>query len=239
MELKKYDKDNSYSYSFGAFPTYELLKYHIQDVIEVIVHEKISSSTELDNILHECKSHNIPIRTNGKLIEKLSGKGNIYIMGVFRKYSCRVDNSQNQVLLVSPSDMGNLGTIIREMLGFGYNNLSIIKPCADVFDPKVIRASMGAIFSMNIELFDSIDNYLEINKNYKYPFMLKAKTPLHSLQEKITPHTLIFGNEATGLDDSYLSIGTPIIIKHSSSIDSLNLSMSAGIALYEFSKGNF
>lgn len=239
MELKKYNKENNYSYSFGAFPTYELLQNHIEDVIEVIVHEKISKSTELDNILHECQAHNIPLRTNGKIIEKLSGKGNIYIMGVFKKYSCRVDNSKNQVLLVNPSDMGNLGTIIREMLGFGYNNLSIIKPCADIFDPKVIRASMGAIFSMNIELFDNIDNFLLVNKNHKYPFMLQATTPLHSLSNKITPHTLIFGNEATGLDDTYLTIGTPVIIKHSNKIDSLNLSMSASIALYEFSRGNF
>ena len=239
MELKKYSKDSNISYSFGAFPTVELLNNKPQQVVEIITHEKIASSEELNNILKLCKEKNIPIKTNGKLIEKLSGKGNIYIMGVFKKYDSVVDNTHNQVLLVSPSDMGNLGTIMREMLGFGYTNLSIIKPCADIFDPKVIRASMGAIFSMNIQLFDNINSYLDINHNQKYPFMLQATTPLHSLNSKATPHTLIFGNEATGLCSNYLNIGTPIIIKHSHQIDSLNLSMSVGIALYEFSKGSF
>ena len=66
--------------------------------------------------------------------------------------------------------------------------------------------------------------------------MLKAKTTLQNLDKKLSPHTLIFGNEASGLDDKFLDIGTPLLISHSNQIDSLNLSMSVGIALYEFNK---
>lgn len=236
MEYKKYSKESTYSYSFGAFPTYELLRNKNISVDSIILHEKLEKSEDLENILKLAKSRNIKIVTNGKLIEKLSGKGNIYIVGVFKKYKINIDNSKNQVLLVNPSDMGNLGTIIRVMLGFDYTNLAIIKPCIDIFDPKVIRASMGAIFNMNIELFDSIEDYLKANTNEKYPFMLKGKTYLQKIKEKKSPHTLIFGNEATGLNDKYLTIGTPIKINHSTNIDSLNLSMSVGIALYEFNK---
>lgn len=236
MELKKYSKDSDISFSFGAFPTYELLHKKSERIIEIIIHEKTSDSSDLQNIIKLAKEKNIPVKTQGKLIEKLSGKGNIYVMGVFKKYSSKVDNNQNQVLLVSPSDMGNVGTIMREMLGFGYTNLSIVKPCVDIFDPKVIRASMGAIFGLNIELFDDIKSYLDINKNAKYPFMLKASTRLQNIDNISTPHTLIFGNEATGLSDNYLNLGQPLIIKHTNQIDSLNLSMSVGISLYEFSK---
>lgn len=235
MKYKKYDKDVDISFSIGAFPTYELLKSDAQ-IIKLVIHEKLEKSKETDKILALGKQKRIPIVTSGSTIEKLSGKGNVYIMGVFKKYHRPVDNTQNQVLLVNPSDMGNLGTIIRVMLGFGYKNLSIIKPCIDIFDPRVIRSSMGAIFSMNIELFDSIEDYLKVNSNALYPFMLKAKTTLQKLDKKTSPHTLIFGNEASGLDDSYLERGTPILIKHSNLIDSLNLSMSVGIACYEFSK---
>jgi TrmH family RNA methyltransferase len=236
MDYKKYSKDNTYSYCFGAYPTYELLKNHPKTVQAIITHEKLENSDDINEILSIAKKHNIKIITNGKLIEKLSGKGNIYIVGVFNKYTMNIDNTKNQVLLVNPSDMGNLGTIIRVMLGFNYSNLAIIKPCIDIFDPKVIRASMGSIFNMNIQLFDNIDDYLKVNNNYKYPFMLKGKTYLQELNIKQTPHTLIFGNEATGLEDSYLKVGTPIKINHSNKIDSLNLSMSVGMALYEFSK---
>lgn len=238
MDLKKYSKDSDISFSFGAFPTFELLKNHANETLEIITHDKLELSEDISKILKIAKEKNIPIKTNSKLIEKLSGKGNIYIMGVFKKYKTYVDNTCNQVLLVNPSDMGNLGTIIRVMLGFGYKNLSIIKPCIDVFDPKVIRASMGSIFSINIQMFDDIKSYLDVNHNAKYPFVLKAKTPLSQLVQKQAPHTLIFGNEASGLSDNFLNLGTPLIIKHSHLIDSLNLSMSVGIALYEFSKDN-
>ncbi len=239
MELKKYSKESNICYSFGAFPTYELISKHSTQVVEILIHEKMENTPDTNKILNLARSKNIPIKTNGKLIEKLSGKGNVYIVGVFKKYDMQIDNSQNQVLLVSPSDMGNLGTIIRVMSGFSYQNLAIIKPCIDIFDPKVIRASMGAIFGINIQLFDTFEDYQKVNQNAKYPFMLKADVHLGKLTQKDTPHTLIFGNEASGLSDSFLDIGTPIIIKHSNAIDSLNLSMSVGIALYEFSKDNF
>lgn len=236
MNYKKYSKENDISFSFGGFPTYELLKSKCDHVIEIILHEKAQKTEELEKIIKIAKEKKIKISTNGNFIEKLSGKGNVYIMGVFRKYNMNVDNFSNQVLLVNPSDMGNLGTIIRVMLGFGYKNLSIIKPCIDIFDPKVVRASMGAIFNMNIELFESFEEYEKVNKNYKYPFMLQAEKTLQSLSNKATPHTLIFGNEASGLNENFKSIGTPLLIKHTNMIDSLNLSMSVGIALYEFSK---
>ena len=236
MNYKKYNKEDKLSYSFGAFPTYELLKNKFSSVKEIIIHEKLQISKEIEYIINTAKKHNIPISTNGKLIEKLSGKGNIYIVGVFEKFISHVDNTQNQVLLVNPSDMGNLGTILRVMLGFGYENLSIIKPCIDIYDPKVIRSSMGAIFSMNITLFNSFEEFQNSNQNKMYPFMLQAKETLQNLTQKEFPHTLIFGNEASGLNESFVNIGTPLLIKHSDKIDSLNLSMSVGIALYEFSK---
>lgn len=236
MEYKKYKKEDNVSFSFGGFPTYELLKTRPEYIREIILHEKLENSPQTDEILLLAKKHNIRISRNGKLIEKLSQKGNVFIMGVFEKYSQHIEKDTNHVLLVNPSDMGNLGTIIRVMLGFGYTNLGIITPSVDIFDPKVIRASMGSVFNVKIELFDSFDAYKSQHNNVLYPFMLKAQNHLQNLPSKPSPHTLIFGNEAHGLDDSYLNVGTPILIKHSNLIDSLNLSMSVGIALYEFSK---
>jgi len=236
MELKKYSKENDYSYSFGAFPTYELLINKSEFVSAIILHEKLDHTPDIQKIINLAKSKKINIITNGKLLEKLSGKGNVFIAGVFRKFSDKNKLDGNTVLLVNPSDMGNLGTIVRAMLGFGYNNLALITPCIDVFDPKVIRASMGAIFSINIKHYDNVDTYLEETKNSLYPFMLQATTTLQSLSEKQNPNTLIFGNEATGLPNDYLKIGAPLVIKHSDKIDSLNLSMSVCLALYEFSK---
>ncbi len=236
MNYKSYNKDDNFSYTFGAFPTYELLAKKPELVSEIILHEKLENSSDIDKILRTANAHNIPVSKNGKLLEKLSKKGNIYIMGVFKKYTQNLETNKNHVLLNNPSDMGNLGTIIRGMLGFGYENLALITPCIDHFDPRVIRASMGAIFSINIQTFSSLEEYQKLYSNHPYPFMLKAKETLQNLSEKRSPHTLIFGNEATGLPDNFLNIGTPLIIKQSDKIDSFNLSMSVTIACYEFSK---
>ena len=73
------------------------------------------------------------------------------------------------------------------------------------------------------------------NSNTMYPFMLQANTTLQSIKDKKVPHTLIFGTEASGLDERFLKIGTPIKIAQSDKIDSFNLSMAVGIACYEFS----
>ena len=133
--------------------------------------------------------------------------------------------------------MGNLGTIIRSAVGFGILNIAIIKPAVDLFSPKVIRSSMGAIFNVNIEYFDDFNAYLKEKRNC-YPFMLKATTSLSKVIIK-EPYSLIFGPEASGLDDSYLNVGCPLIIRHNNTIDSLNLDNAVSIALYEFTKNDF
>lgn len=236
MEYKKYKKEDEISYSFGGFPTYELLKNKPHSIKEILIHEKLELNEQSQKILQLAKQLKIKITTNGKLVEKLSQKGNVFIIGIFKKYKQIIESNANHILLVNPSDMGNLGTIIRVMLGFDHVNLAIIKPCIDIFDPRVIRASMGSIFSMNIQLFENIEDYESTHNNHMYPFMLNATNTLQNISTKQTPYTLVFGNEAHGLDNSFLNHGTPMLINHSNKIDSLNLSMSVGIALYEFTK---
>ena len=68
--------------------------------------------------------------------------------------------------------------------------------------------------------------------------MLDASRPLHEvLQAKpAAPWTLIFGNEGSGLPPEFASCGQPVRIESNDRIDSLNLAIAAGIAIYEFSR---
>ena len=130
-------------------------------------------------------------------------------------------------------------TIMRSAAGFGITDLVIITPAVDHFDPKTVRASMGALFHLNISVFSSFEEYKKQYGNREmYPFMLKAKKKLSELKVS-KPYSLIFGNEATGLPDSFLNEGTSVIISHSNRIDSLNLPIAASIALYEATKEDF
>ena len=90
-----------------------------------------------------------------------------------------------------------------------------------------------------------LDNYKKLdNKEFNdnrsfYPFMLKAKESLQTIKKSDGVFSLIFGNEGAGLPDTFLQVGTPVIIKHTKDIDSLNLDNAVAIALYEFTKNNY
>ena len=233
MDIKPYKKEYDYSYTLGAFPTIELLKTHPEHVIEVIVH---STFTDTENILKYTIPHNIPVITNDKTITKLSDKENCFVVAVFKKYESKLRTAAPHVVLVSPSNMGNLGTIERSAVGFSIKDLAIIRPAVDIFNPKAIRASMGAMFRMNVKYYDSFSEYQRDFSNHEiYCFMLNAKKQLSIYEaEHSKLFSLVFGNEATGLPDEFLNIGTSVIIPQSKEVDSLNITIAAGIGMFIF-----
>jgi TrmH family RNA methyltransferase len=235
MDIKSYKKNYDYSYTFGMFPTVELIQSKPDKVIKVLVSSHYKSESDTD-IFELCKRYNIKTEINDKAINRISDKENNYVVGVFYKYDCVLNNDESHIVLVNPSNMGNMGTIIRTLTGFGLNNLAVISPGVDVFDPKVLRASMGSLFRINFKYFDSFDSYKEKFYNRKiYTFMLDGATSLKNLKHDSNElFSLVFGNEATGLDSSFSSVGTSVFIKHTDRIDSLNLTIAAGIAMYHF-----
>ncbi|QVK16853.1 TrmH family RNA methyltransferase [Mycoplasmatota bacterium] len=237
-KFRTYKKDLDYSYTLGIFLTIELLTYKPHQIITVLIHSKAQDSDGVKKIIDLCKMNNVPYEINDKMINILSPKDNCFAVGIFNKYEEKLDKTENHVVLVNPSNSGNLGTIIRTCLGFGVKNLAIIKPSVDIFDPKTVRASMGALFNLSFSYFNHFEDYYKVFHNHDiYPFMLNAKLKIYEVNpNKNKPFALTFGNESSGLDDSFLSIGTSVIIPHHSTIDSLNLSIATGIALYEFTK---
>lgn len=237
-EIKKYNKKYEYSYTLGAFPTFELVNKMPQQVEWVLMHSKTSEEIR-QKICWECQKKGIRVEENDRIIERIRGKDNIILIGVFDKYKMNLENGKNHVVLVNPSDAGNLGTIIRTCIGFGISDLAVIGSAVDIFNPRVIRSSMGAIFSMNLQIFKDFDEYYEKygSERICYPFMLKGMNVLGEfVHEKGRSFSLIFGNESSGLDDSYLKIGRSVVIDQSKDIDSLNLSLATGIGIYEFTK---
>jgi TrmH family RNA methyltransferase len=236
-KLRTYKKDLEYSYALGASPAIELLKNRPEDCFKIVFSP---SYTDNDgNIKNLCGNYKIPCEENQKIINILSPKENCYVIGVFKKRIQIIDKNKSHVVLDNPSDMGNLGTIMRSCAGFGIENIAVIGNGADVYNPKVIRASMGAFFHVNIEYFKSIYDYIKIHGEREiYTFMLNADYNLSELTvDKNNIYSLIFGNESSGLDyDIYKSIGKSVVIKHTDKIDSLNLPIAVSIALFWFGK---
>lgn len=231
----KYDKKSSTSFSIGMFATIELLQNRKESVVGVYYSSKIKMNEKVEEVFNYCKKNSIPVLERTKFVESIAGKENVFLLGEFKKEEGRIENG-NHLVLVNPSDMGNMGTILRTSLGFGIKNIAIIKPCVDVFDPKVIRASQGAVFKLNIQLFDSFEEYANSFKNNYYMFCLNGDVELQNITNKEKPYSLVFGNESSGLPQNVIDLGTKVKIRQSEDIDSFNLAVSVAMALYEFNK---
>jgi TrmH family RNA methyltransferase len=236
MDIKPYKAKFDYSYTLGAFPTYELLQNKPESAIEIYYH---SSYTDVEKLSKLCKSAGVKLIQNDKVINRLSDKENVYVIGVYSKFEGRLANDKPHLMLVNPGNMGNVGTIIRTATAFSIKDIAIISPGVDIHNPKVVRGSMGALFHVNIQYFESFSDYASVfcasELRKCYSFMLTAEKQLTvSTCPKPELFTLIFGNEATGLPEEYKNWSEPIIIPQSPEVDSLNLTIAAGIGMYMF-----
>jgi RNA methyltransferase, TrmH family len=233
--LKRYRKEFPFSYAEGVYSTLELLDTHPEHVIRVLLSSSGDRNDGITRIVSMCRELNIPFEINDRTIERICQNGKHLAVGVFNKFVSKVVPDQNHLVLVMPSDMGNIGTIARTMTGFGMINLALIKPAVDYFDPKAIRASMGSIFRLNIEYFETIKDYFDSFHNNIYLFRTGKESSIRETNF-IRPYSLVFGNESAGLPDNIDIKGETVTIPHDYKIDSLNLSVAAGIALYESSR---
>jgi len=229
--LRPYRKDHDHSYTIGVFPTLELLAHRPERVTRVLVSSRGEANEGVAKICTLCAERGIPVVVADRQVARLAGNEKSYVVAAFAKYEAPLDAAANHVLLVNPSDAGNLGTIIRTMLGFDLTNLAIVTPAVDLFAPRTLRAAMGATFQLAFEHFDAIDAYRARFQRHLYPLMTDGEVDLSEAGFR-SPYTLIFGPEGAGLGPEYHALGTSVRIPQSGRIDSLNLAVSVGIALY-------
>lgn len=232
----RYEKKGNISYALGLTLCFELLNYKKEAAKRLYIHPKMLRDDTYHKLVSLAHSLPIPvIENNEKIFNALSEKENVMAIAEFEKFEDTLPKG-NHLLLSNPMNQGNLGTIVRGAAAFSIDGLAILRPAADIFDPKVVRSSMGALFRLPFHYYRSYEEYAkDFPENHPYPFMLQAKTFLQETKIE-RPYTLLFGNEAKGLPESFLEVGTPIKIEQSSSVDSLNLDNAVSIGLYHFSQ---
>lgn len=238
-KLDPYDKKLDYSYALGLFPALKLLENRPDCVRRLLLNPNGLNSEGVQKLRDRCAELGIREELAERVLRRESKKDNCFAALVFDKYVCELSPAENHVVLHRVSDSGNLGTILRTLLGMGIKNVAIIRPAVDAFDPHVLRSTMGAFYSMNVRYYDSFDEYrAAFPTHHVYPFMLDGAKFLNEVaREKQLPYALVFGNEATGLPPEFAGYGQSVMIPQSAEIDSLNLSVAASIAAYVFTHG--
>ncbi len=144
-------------------------------------------------------------------------------------------NSGFLLFLDHITDPGNMGTILRTAWAFGVQGVLLSRGCVDPFNPKVVRASMGAVFNVPVLADISVDHLL-MSKEEGYRVLASSlNTDLYIDKVDFTGRVIIIiGNEARGVSPKMLNIcdhsfKIPIITP----VDSLNAGVACGIIVYE------
>ena len=165
------------------------------------------------------------------------------ILAVLRYKERDLVNNINQddkfvLILDRIQDPRNMGTIIRTADSAGVDAIILLKGCVDIYNPKVIRSTMGSIFDMNVihatqeealrilklKKFDIVSSYLDTN-NYYNTVEYNYKT------------ALVIGNEANGINEELVSKSDVLVkIPIYGKAESLNAAISSAILMYEIKK---
>lgn len=142
----------------------------------------------------------------------------------------------NILILDRLQDPGNMGTVLRTAYAAGYKRVYILKGSADIYSPKVLRASVGAIFNIRISLVDDLKRLLELDE-------IKSRNIVVTIPSGGVPYyktdiskgtALVIGNEGNGICDELINISdTRVSIPMNEGIESLNAGIAAAILMYE------
>ncbi len=157
------------------------------------------------------------------------------IVSVCRQLTPSKELGKRILFLDDVADPGNVGTLIRTAVAFSFTDVLLTEKCASIYNDKVIGASQGGIFSVNLEKGNA--KTLATLKNDGHAIVvtsLKASVPLQE-QPKREKYVLVLGNEARGVSKEVEKEATHRIIIPMSNIDSLNVAVAGGILMHHLS----
>lgn len=178
------------------------------------------------------------LEVNEKVLNYISSlKTSAKVIGVCQKKNDELIGN-HLLLLDDVQDPGNLGTIIRSAVAFNVDTVILGENCVDLYNEKVVRATQGLIFGINI-ISKNLDNLIPYLKEKEYKIYATKVTGGKSLKsiEKNEKFAIIMGNEGSGVKPSLLNACDEYLyIDMNKNCESLNVAVATSIILYELDK---
>ena len=209
------------------------------------VEEAISSNIKLDKIFlkkgskHKFDEKNV-IYVSEQVLKKISTTTTapeIVAVGIQRTYNLDILKDAKKVALFENiNDLGNLGTILRTSTAVDIDAIILFGDTVDIYNPKCVRASVGNLWKtpvFNIKDITVLEKYF---KDFDRIATLPKTIDTVNLKDYQTKEkTLVmFGAESSGLTEELINFATTkMTIDMKNNVESLNLSISAGIVLYK------
>ena len=209
------------------------------------VEEAISSNIKLDKIFlkkgskHKFDEKNV-IYVSEQVLKKIStttSAPEIVAVGIQRTYNLDILKDAKKVALFENiNDLGNLGTILRTSTAVDIDAIILFGDTVDIYNPKCVRASVGNLWKtpvFNIKYSTVLEKYF---KDFdRIATLPKADDTVDLKDYQTKEKTLVmFGAESSGLTEELINFATTkMTIEMKNNVESLNLSISAGIVLYK------
>lgn len=159
------------------------------------------------------------------------------IMGIC--YKKNEEELGNKILILDDiQDPGNLGTIIRSAVAFNIDTIVLSENTVDLYNSKVVRATQGLIFHINI-ITRNLKEFVPVLKNNQYKILGTRVTHGKSLKDiyKCEKFAIIVGNEGNGLSLDMINLSDEFIYIETNDVcESLNVGVATSIILYELDK---
>lgn len=207
------------------------------EVETILFYPEICSETEAKKLSRNAEL----IEINKEVFEKLAYRDTTEgVIGIAKSKSLHLSDlklSENPLILIAeaPEKPGNIGALLRTADAANLDAVIIANPKGDLFNPNVVRSSVGCLFTNQIATgtTQEIITFLKENKINFYCATLQNSTPYHT-QDYTLPTALVVGTEATGLTQEWRDAATQnIIIPMQGEIDSMNVSVAAAILIFE------
>ena len=236
--LKKLRSSNSFRKKERKFFV-EGLKELMLCIESGFIVDSIYCSSNMSQIL-EINSLKADYFIDDKIMSQIIMRKTEGIFGIFNEKSNKINAiefSKDEFILVldRPEKPGNVGAIFRSCQAFGFKNIIIAETNLDIYNPIIIRSSLGAVFKLNVFKlsFEGIKNLLKKEKFKIIISDVDAKIPYNkiNLKEKIA---LVMGPEKSKVSSDFKKISDSVIgIPMYGDVDSLNLSVATSIILAE------
>lgn len=155
------------------------------------------------------------------------------LLVVRQKFSTLEEVAEKKIVVVldGVQDPGNVGTILRTAAAFDCGAI-LLEGSAEIFNPKVVRSSMGAIFYLPVAVA-SREEFLNLRGREILAAAVDDSAEIYFRHEFKKSCAIVFGSEASGVSEEILAVAQKIFIPMSGHAESLNVATSAAIILSE------
>lgn len=201
---------------------------------EALRYKRVKTILLLEGLNHPFALKEETIQVSQKILDELSSTtSKAQMMAVCSIIENHVETRNRVVLLDGVQDPGNLGTIVRTAVSFGYDQIILSKECVDLYNEKVVRSTQGALFAISVITRDLPNEILQLKQEGLFVY----GTSLHEAvflkdRKKAQRCALVLGNEGAGVSEKVLAECDQNLMIEMDQFESLNVAVAAGIAMY-------